>query len=235
MAQFLQDNPEDKHIYLDYITYGRALIKDKQPQAAIDALLKAEKKDPTKAEVHKELASAYENIDNYPAAVEQYEQYFKTTETPSIYDYLSFGQTNYAAATKYLDANYKSDIDFQSYIDKGNQAFSEVIERSPDHYIGYFWKARINSLVDAYDQIAKGEAMKGVAKPYYEKVLEVMQANNEDGKFNNYIVEAYDYLASYQFFVEKNEASAVDYYKKILAIDPTNAKALDVLKQLKIK
>ncbi|GHV12152.1 hypothetical protein FACS1894162_8090 [Bacteroidia bacterium] len=234
MAQFLKDNPEDKHIYLDYITYGRALVKNKQPQEAVDALLKAEKLDPSNAEVHKELAGAYESAANHPASIEQHEKYIQTKESPEALDYLYYGQTAYSAASKYLDVNYQSDVDFQTYIDKGNQAFSKIIELRPQSYLGYLWQANINSVVDLRDQLTTGE-MKGVAKPYFEKSLEVLLANNDEGKRNNEIIAAYDYLASYYYFVAKDQATAVDYYKKMLEIDPAHAKALSVLKQLNIK
>jgi tetratricopeptide (TPR) repeat protein len=236
IAKFLQDNPEDKHIYLDYITYGRALIKEKQPEVAIAALLKAEKLDPNKAEVHQELAEAYAGVENFLAANEQYEKYIQSKDAESLeaLDYLNYGLNNYSAASKYLDVDYKSDVDFQTYVTTGDQAFAKIVELAPNSHMGYLWQANINSLVDIRDQIATGE-MKGAAKPYFEKLLEFSLAHNEEGKRNTEIITAYDYLASYYYFTAKDQATAVEYYKKILAIDPTNEKALSVLKQLNIK
>jgi tetratricopeptide (TPR) repeat protein len=87
MAQFLKDNPADKHIYLDYITYGRLLLKEKQPEAAVDAFQKAAALDPSKAEVYKELRSAYKNLGDYPEAIKQYDKYFEVEQAAGVWDY----------------------------------------------------------------------------------------------------------------------------------------------------
>jgi tetratricopeptide (TPR) repeat protein len=78
--------------------------------------------------------------------------------------------------------------------------------------------------------------MPGFAKPYYEELLQVIASTNAnaDGKRNAEVLEAYDYLASYYLLLD-DKTNAVDYYKKIYEIDPTNSKAISVFKQLKIK
>jgi tetratricopeptide (TPR) repeat protein len=245
MAQFLKDNPADKHIYQDYTTYGRLLLKEKQPEAAIDAFQKAVALDPSKAEVYKELRSAYSSLSNYPEAVKQFDKYFEVEQTPVVFDYFYYGQDNYSAASKYIDPAYLATVTtpeqkqldnetFQGFINIGDGAFSEVISRSPDSYLGYIWRANLHALVDAKSQEVKGAAMKGEAKPYYEKALEVMLNNNADGKRNNDILDAYRYLGSYYLLLNDN-ANAGEYYKKILEIDPENVDAKTVLTTLKIK
>ncbi|MDR0865560.1 MAG: tetratricopeptide repeat protein [Candidatus Symbiothrix sp.] len=245
LGQFLQDNPADKHIYLDYTTYGRLLLKEKQSAAAVDAFQKAAALDPTKSEVYKELATAYEKANNYPEAVKQYDKYFEVEQTPVVFDYFYYGQNNYSAASKYIDPAYLATVTspeqkqldneaFQGFINKGDGAFSEVISRSPDSYLGYIWRAHLHALVDAKSQEVKGAAMQGDAKPYYEKALEVMVNNNADGKRNNDILDAYRYLGSYYLLLD-DKANAGDYYKKILEIDPENTDAKTVLTTLKIK
>jgi tetratricopeptide (TPR) repeat protein len=245
LGQFLQDNPADKHIYLDYITYGRLLLKEKQSAAAVDAFQKAAALDPAKSEVYKELATAYESNNNYPEAIKQYEKYFEVEKTPTVYDYLYYGMATYYAASKYIDPAYldapidpaqkqADDALFYEYIKKGNGAFNEIIERSPATYPGYLWRARLNSFVDLKEQKTKGAAMQGAAKPYYEEALNIMLKANEDGKRNNDIIEAYQYLGSYYLLLD-DKTNAGDYYKKILEIDPDNADAKTVLTTLKIK
>ena len=245
MRRFLQDTPVDQHIYLDYITYGRILMKEKQPEAAIEAFLKAAALEPEKAEIYKELATAYESIKNYPIAVVQYEKYFQLEKNTVVFDYYYYGQALYMAAMNYIGDAYTSqsitpeqkqidDAAFYSYIERGNIAFSEVIERSPESYLGYLWKANLNYLVDVKGQEVKGAVFEGAAKPYYEQALEVMLKNNEDGRRNNDIIDAYRYLASY-YLLSDDKTTAGEFFKKILGIDPTNAVAIDALNQLKIK
>lgn len=245
MAQFLKDNPVDKHIYLDYITYGRLLLEEKQPEAAIDAFQKAAALDPSKAEVYKELATAYDKVKDYPEESKAYEKYFELAENPGSSDYFYYGQALYSVASKYIDAGYLEspitpeqkqidDADFYNYIKKGNAAFSEVTTLSPESYLGYLWKANLNFLVDYKERETKNSPFKGEAKPYYEEALNVMLSHNEEGKRNKDILSAYNYLASYYLLLD-DQANAGEYYKKILEIDPENADAKKVLDTLKIK
>ncbi|MDR1527348.1 MAG: tetratricopeptide repeat protein [Dysgonamonadaceae bacterium] len=246
MGEFLKNNPEDKHIYLDYITYGQALVKEKQPETAIAALQKAIVLDPTKAEVYRELASAYDGVNSYPEEIKMFEKYFElAAENAKVLDYFFYGQALYKAAIKYIDQEYVDspitpeqkqidDADFYSSIEKGNAAFSEVITRSPESHIGYLWRANLNALVDSKERETKTSPFKGVAKPYYEEALQVMLNNNAEGKRNANIIDAYDYLASYYLLLD-DKVNAGEYYKKILEIDPANSKAITVLNQLKIK
>jgi tetratricopeptide (TPR) repeat protein len=245
MEQFLKENPANTHVYFDYITYGRLLLKNKQPAAAIDILLKAVSLDSTRAEIYKELISAYESTNDFPAAIAQYEKFFTVEKIPRVGDYMQYGFDNYYAASQYIEEPYTTSIItpeqkqiddtlFYSYIKKGNEAFDEVIERSPETYPGYLWKARLNSFVDLKEQKGKSGAMQGAAKKYYEDALVVMQKTNDEGKRNNDIIEAYRYLASYYLLLD-DKVNAGEYFKKILEVDPVNAVALDALKQLKIK
>jgi tetratricopeptide (TPR) repeat protein len=246
MGEFLKNNPENKHIYLDYITYGQASIKEKQPETAIEALRKAIALDPTKAEVYRELASAYDEVNNYPEGIKMFEKYFElAAENATVLDHFFYGQALYKAASKYIDPEYTEapiepeqkaidDADFYSFIEKGTAAFTEVISRSPESHIGYLWRANLNALVDSKERETKTSPFKGAAKPYYEESLQVMLNNNPDGRRNNNIIDAYDYLASYYLLLDDKE-NAGEYYKKILEIDPSNPKATTVLNQLKIK
>jgi tetratricopeptide (TPR) repeat protein len=245
MGDFLKNAPENQHIYLDYTTYGQALLKEKQSEAAIAILQKAIALDPSKGEIYKVLANAYEGIKDYPEAAKTYEKYFELVKDARVSDYFYYGQALYSAAGKYIDPDYTAmpiapeqaqidSIAFYSYIEKGNAAFSEVISRSPESYIGYLWRANLNTLVDYKERETSTSPFKGVAKPYYEEALQVMLNNNADGKRNNNIIEVYDYLASYYLLLD-DKVNAGEFYKKMLEIDPTYPKAINALSQLKIK
>ena len=245
MSEFLKNNPEDKHIYLDYITYGQALVKEKQSELAIPVLQKAIAMDPAKVEIYKELASVYEGLGDYPQTINAYDKYFELSENPSLMDYYIYGTTLYTAASKYTDEAYlgrsltpeEKQADnalFRSYVDKGNVAFGKFIELNPQSHIGYLLRGNLNFLVDYKERDTKNSPLKGIAIPYYEEALNVMLENNADGKRNNDIIDVYDYFASY-YLLRDDKVNAGEYYKKILGIDPDNAKAMNTLKLLKIK
>ena len=245
IEESFKHNPEDKHQSMDYIIYGQALVKENQAELAIPVLQKAIALDPAKAEIYKELASVYEGLKDYPEAINAYEKYFESAENASATDYFNYGTVLYTAANKYIGEDYlgssispeQKQIDnvvFDDYIKKGNAAYSEVVSRLPESHLGYLWRANLNFLVDVKEREGIYSPFKGVAIPYYEEALKVMLENNADGRRNNDIMDAYDYFASY-YLLRDDKVNAGEYYKKILGIDPTNAKAINVLKQLKIK
>jgi len=241
LKTLLEVMPKEKHIYLDYITYGRALMKEKQSEEAIAALVKASELEPEKAEVFKELADAYESVKNYPEAIKAYEQYMALEPNVPSQDYYYFGVAVYTAASQYIDENYKAsvtpeqlqadEIVFDGLIAKGDSAFSTFMQRMPDSYIGYVWKANLYSLVDAKRQESPRSPLPGVAKPYYESALEFMLNNNPEGKRNKDIVRAYNYLKSY-YLLNDDTANAAKYCNEILAIEPDNADAKYLLSEL---
>jgi len=244
LTAFLDNNPEKDHIYLDYITLGRALLKEKQIEQAIAILTKATQAKDAKTEAYKELATAYELENNYKEAINVYEKYFELEASPVAFDFFYYGQDNYYAAAKYISADHLAvkrtpeeqaidDADLQSYVNKGSKAFTEVISQRPESYLGYLWKARIVSFLDVVAQ-SRSEKMEGLAKPFFEEALQVMASKNEDGARNKDIIESCLYLGSYHYLL-KDKEKAGEYYLKILEIDPNHAGAKTVLDDLKIK
>ncbi|RZK27543.1 MAG: tetratricopeptide repeat protein, partial [Hymenobacter sp.] len=71
------------------------------------------------------------------------------------------------------------------------------------------------------------DGSKGSAKPYYEKYIEL--GNADPAKYKAGLVESYDYLGAY--YAQKNDkASAKANFEKALAIDPTDDFASKSLK-----
>lgn len=232
MEEFFNKAPQDQYIYQDYTTYGRLLIGDKKPEEAIVAFQKALALDSTKLDIYKELILAYERSKKYPEAIAEYEKLFEKEESPSLADYFNYGRAIYSAAVKYVSPEYLNasvspeqkalnDAEFNTYLDKGNMAFNKVIESRPDFYQAFLYQARLNSLLDFIAQTGETSEMQGAAIPYYEKSLELMLASNENGSKNKEILEAYRYFGSY-YYVHKEYPRALEYFKKILELQPDN-------------
>ncbi len=74
------------------------------------------------------------------------------------------------------------------------------------------------------------ESEQGLAKPYYEKTIEVILAKPEqDDSDKKVLVEAYSYL-SYYYYLQydkskkaEDKANVKSYAEKVLQIDPENA------------
>lgn len=242
MQTFLNTTAADKHIALDYLTYGRLLLKNKQPELAIENFLKAAEMGDVKSEVYKEIANAYESAGNYPEAVVSYEKYFEAEQTPVVFDFFYYGQACYYAASELIpsagstltpEQQEVNNQGLRTYVEKGDKAFAEVISRSPESYLGFLWRARINSFLDVAQQAATGK-MDGAAKTMYEEAINMMLARNEDGSRTKDIIEGYRYLGSYYILLD-DTPNAGEMYKKILELDPANEMAKSTLDALKIK
>ncbi len=86
-----------------------------------------------------------------------------------------------------------------------------------------FMRARVNGQLDP-------DQSKGLAKPYYEKLVELIGPKTElDNTDKARLKESYHYLISYYFIQKEDKATAKQYAEKMLAIDPTNEIATQVL------
>lgn len=240
METYFTTVPKDKHIYLDFMTMGRYQTKLKNYEAAIESFNTAISLDTTANEPYKEISTVYGAMGNYEEAVNNYEKALakKTTVLPSELNVL--GETCMNAAgtlfnnsggdKKTLQANLPL---FTTYVEKGVKAFTDFIAIAPDMYLGYYSRATLYSIVDAYEFETTGKH-KGVARQYYDEAIEVMLRTNTDGVYNKNIASAYNYHAGY--CIQNNETkNAIEYYKKSLEIDPTNKTAKEQLTLLKVK
>ena len=73
------------------------------------------------------------------------------------------------------------------------------------------------------------ETKEGVAKPHYEKLIELLNAKQQkEEKDNARLVEAYRYLGYYYLLKDDKNNSNI-YWNKILEIDPNNETAKQAL------
>ena len=74
------------------------------------------------------------------------------------------------------------------------------------------------------------DSKQGLAKPYYEKYVEV--AGTDPEKYKSGLIEANNYLGYYNL-QKGDKPTASTYYEKVLAIDPTNKDATNAMKIIK--
>lgn len=114
------------------------------------------------------------------------------------------------------------------YLSHANSSFDTVINRIPDVYLGYLWKARTNSLLDPESEI-------GLAKPHYEKTIETLLAKEEANTTRasiSALIEAYSYLG-YFYYLKEDKPNTLLYWNKVLELDPNNANAIAVINSIK--
>jgi len=217
---FMNQADTSKYIYLDYRYYGTLLSKVGEKEKAYKQLEKALQVDPSKIELYKELGDMYEEDGDYENAILQHTKFIENGgEQVTLADFYALGRLNYFAAGDTLP-QYVANRD--KYLAGADSAFAKVVEQAPDNYMGYFWLARTNSLKDPNSEL-------GLAKPYYEKVIEILE---KKGTNANQLIEAYSYLG-YYLYIKGQLAESIPYWEKILALKPDHAVAKQALEGIK--
>lgn len=237
MDKFFALAPADKVLTDDYTYYGKMLSAAGNDSLAIETYMLALKKDSTQYQIYDELAKSYNKLKQYDLGLQASSKYFEKKANLTPADYFNLGKAYYSTANS---LNVKNDSVVQTidplteeadslkqleYYAVADSLFAKVEEMAPASYLGTFWRARVNSLIDK-------DVTQGLAKPYYEKALEILSADTV--KYKREISEVYSYLGFF-YYVKDDVSTSVDFWKKLLEIDPENAKAQEAIKSLEKK
>ncbi|MBR3079537.1 MAG: hypothetical protein IKH01_06960 [Prevotella sp.] len=214
-----------KFSYYDYTYYGNALIGAKQPEKAIEMYelaLKQEDLDnkAKRAGVVKQLSDAYRDKEDYINAIKHYKDYLSNMEKPTAND---------LAALAGLHMQHGSTLTAEAQAEafrNADAAYADLAEKY-ENAVEYatFMRARVNGQMDP-------DQSKGLAKPYYEKLVELIGPKAElDNTDKARLKESYHYLISYYFIQKNDKETAKQYAQKMLVIDPENDIAKQVLNQ----
>jgi Flp pilus assembly protein TadD len=224
----------DKIIFTDYEYYGKLLSRNGEDSLAVQALNKALSMDSTKVYLYEDVAKSYEKLKNYNQAVLSYNKLIVNTKNVSPGIYFNKGLAlNFLAS----DTSISQDtLKVRNYLLEADDAFGSVCSLSPNSHLGFLYRARMQSKFDP-------ESTAGLAKPYYENALTIIEAKNDSVKYKNEILEIYRYLGYYyylQYLSEKeakntqlsasHKKSSIQYWQMILAYEPKDKIALQALK-----
>ena len=212
-----------KFSYYDYTYYGNALIGAKQPQKAIEMYEKALKQEDMdnkakRAGVVKQLSDAYRDMEDFPNAIKHYKDYLASMEKPTANDLAALASLHmqHGATLKDNEQAEAFKMADETYADLA-QKYENAMEYAT------FMRARVNGQMDP-------DQSKGLAKPYYEKLVELIGPKTElDATEKARLKESYHYLISYYFIQKEDKATAKDYAAKMLVIDPENQIAKQVM------
>ncbi|MBR5532088.1 MAG: hypothetical protein IKU59_02110 [Bacteroidales bacterium] len=200
----------------DYSVYGNALKKVNRPEEYVALLEKAVAKNPEDAALVKDLSDAYKAADQMVKSADAMAKYMELAgDEVKTMDFFNLGRAYYSAAQADTVVDSKNEL-----FKKADAAFAVVAERAPEDYRGNIWRARAHSGMDPETEL-------GLAKPFYEKVVEMLEANGNKGKD---IIEAYQYLGYYSYLKEYAENPQGAKYNetrkwwgKILEINPNHS------------
>jgi len=253
MEKFLASIPQDKHIYLDFITLGRFYAQQENYDKAMESFNKAIALDAEKPEIYKEIALTQSELKNYENAIKNFDKFFELElkEKIVLSDLDLYAKICRAGASEIFEA-YKNKTKqtpleeitaskqlFDKYIEKGVKAYTDILELDMEVSpvwlkISYAGRADLYRFIDDYERVDTPDKMSGAAKPYHEEAVDFMLKNNTDGRFNRDIVNSYIYLAAY-YVINKDTKTALEFFDKVLAIDPENKMAIDYSRDLKRK
>jgi len=204
--QYFSKSPQAEIEANDYSTYAKLLLKQNEDSLAIIQLRKSLVMDSKQPEVMQSLAETLFKTKKYPEAIVAYNNLMAIRPRATSQDYYTLGRAYY----------------FNGQFPEADSIFLKLIELQPNMTVGYLWEARTKSNLDP-------ESVNGLAKPYYEKLIEKASATPEKNK--NDLVEAYSYLGYYHLLKEEPVVSK-SYWKKVLELSPSDAKAKEALKAI---
>ncbi len=187
----------DKIIPRDYDYYGKFYQKAGKDSLAAEMYKKAYALDTNNCEMAAEVGSIYAKLKKHADAAVWFEKRIKCGKKIVVNDYYYLGRSLYYT---------------KQYV-KGDSAFSNYVRLQPGLAFGYVWRGRCNAAQDT------GKVMKGLAIPYYTKVIELIKPEDLEKNSNKKDVEeAYDYLGSY-YVSNKEFAYAKCCYQKIVEMN----------------
>lgn len=206
--RFFNRAPQEntKIIASDFEYRGKLFSKTGKDSLAIIDLEQSLKMDTSKADLYSDMGAIYLKMKKYDSAVKSYERKLKATNKLNANDYFSMGRA-YFFNQDYMNAD---------------TCFGTVIKLQNTLPIGYYWRARTSNKLDPDGKL-------GLAKPYYEKYVEL---NTDTKKFMKEITEAYEYLG-YYYMLQKDNVKAKELWTKLKEIDPNNSKAQKALDSIK--
>jgi len=253
MTQFFKLHDPAKIIASDYLYYGRLLEKNNKELLAMDNYKKAYALDSTKSDIISDLANLSSRNMLHVQAINYYFKKIALGSDKSNSFYF-IGREAYFEGQVYknkFDSLYKlqkmSNMPFTDstvvrdsiryWRIQADSAFTKVTQLSPDYAGGYYWKGRIEALLDPEAETPGG-------KEAYEKALAIFQKGDLE-KNKKSIIECYKYLGSCAYLnyerlqkSDKQQAealknTAVDYFQKIIQLDPGDVNANEFINALK--
>jgi len=190
----------------DYKTYGQILMKiPGQEAAGVEYINKAINLDTlvaNKIKYAKDVAQSLANDKKYAEAGQWYGRVLTLDS--------SYGKTDlfYAGYDDYLGGNYKA----------ADSVFKLYQQKYPEDVYGWYLGAHAEEAIDT--------AETGMAKPLYEKVIQIGDTTQDKASIKDKLIPSYRYMVAYYYNIQHQVDSAIFYNNKILELEPTDATAL---------
>jgi tetratricopeptide (TPR) repeat protein len=214
MQAYFENGADTGFLFKDYELMADIYKKSGNEDSAVTWYLKAlplATDSATMITYYKNLAEYYKHKNDYAHQAEWAARYYRYSDKATNVDLFNWGLSLYQSRD-YLEAD---------------SVFALYAGKYPDHVFGYYWRARANAAIDS-------TMAAGLAIPYYQQAIALAEKDTSNATNRKYLAEAYGYIATYVANEKKDYASAIDYFEKLLEVDPGNADAkryIDILEK----
>ena len=210
MDTYMKVAPPDKIIPEDYAYKNKILSRTGKGDEAVAGITELIKKDPSKAcDLQNDLATIYANKKDFKGAI-------------SVFKYKLNNCKGDLTDQFRLATAFTGDKQYT----RADSVYNIILTAKPTYAPGHLARARVNGYLDP-------EAKKGLAKPHWDKYIELSKAEGADpSKFKEGLVEAYGNLGLHNF-QKGDKAAALSNFEQVLVLDPGNQGAASNIKILK--
>ena len=166
----------------------------------------------------KAVSDNYVQDKNFPNAIRYYRDFLAAKRNATMNDWAGLGSLYSKQSDEAEDAAGK-----EAALMQADGVYKDMYEKFADaaEYATYM-RANINSKLDP-------DSKKGLAKPYYEKLAEMLSSKAEKSKSDiSMRTTAWHYLMAYNFLQKNDKATAKEFAAKILEINPDYAPAQQI-------
>lgn len=189
----------------DFEYRGKIRLQTGDETGGVEDVLKAVSMDATRLDLYTYLRDYFNKKRDFASGLRF--QKLATEADPSAKSYYELGQQAYYAKT------YEVAV----------EGYQKVIDIKPEFLPAYLGMARTQGALDP-------ETTQGLAKPFYEKVVELGEKDRVANK--KALAEAYLFMGVFEVNVNQNYKGSIEWTTKLLAIDPEHEQGKKLFNQI---
>jgi len=214
MQQYFRQQADTGFVMKDYETMGEIYDQLGRPDSAVFYYVKAgnmDKDSLKRFDGDKKLAELYKKLKDYHNQALWLGKYYQSNDRATNLDLFNWGLAHYMAGEYPM----------------ADSVFGLYETKYPDQDFGYYWCARSAVAIDT-------AMTTGIAIPHYLKFIDIAAKDSTNKTVRKHLIEAYGYIAAYKANTQKDYTGAIDYFGKLLVLDPGNTDAgryINILKK----
>ncbi len=191
----------------DYSSYAMILLKfpgnEAEAASYVEKAVALDSIEANRVTYLKTLATAYRTQKNFGESAKWFNQVLSVKKNYSNVDLYNAGYDYFRAGM----------------FDSSVNVFTKYTIKYPEDIFGYYMIAKANAGIDT--TLATGLALNS-----YLKAIEIGEKAADKSKIKDQLVGAYTFMMQYSYNIKRDQAAAILYADKALALDPTDAQSI---------